>query len=210
MDWPPDAGIASVDDVRVQRFMQLRAAEPEPLADKISAIKSRTCFAFRVGDERGATWLDRARDCVFMVGMGLRRDIYEQLEYLDQRGELFPDRIDYEDLLFDQAARWRRELRDQHGPELLSAARAEPAVPYQARLGMADVTAVAYPIDSGGWVLQLLVETPLGSRGLSFDQASVIAETAFEHLKVQPFQAWTFLGRRVSPPDYVFDVLLGT
>jgi hypothetical protein len=80
--------------------------------ERVSQIRERPAFKLTSGRMRGATWFDVSRPpqgVVWLLGAGMhderhkgRRDAYDLLAALEERGELFPQEIDYRRLELDR------------------------------------------------------------------------------------------------------------
>jgi hypothetical protein len=206
--WPDSDGPAAVSDSVVQRFVHLRSEDPEPIADKISAVHGRTVYGLRVGDDRGITWFDYSSGCVFLLFVGNRASVYEETERRAASGELFPDEYDYEDLEFFRVGAWRRALRDVAGPELIADAIDDPEVGHVLETDRARITLMALPIDTGGHVLHMLIATPAGLAPIGHVAAQRIANTVVEHLGVEVIPITHFVGSPTAYDAFAFDAVI--
>jgi hypothetical protein len=67
---------------------------------RIEVISSPLVYRLRIGDERGATWVEDSLDVVWLCGVKPRRkgspeDAYAQFPRLHERGEFLPSADDY-------------------------------------------------------------------------------------------------------------------
>jgi hypothetical protein len=91
-----------LDDLEHQWMAELRRIAPEsPTGQKrIMAINSPHVFRLRVSDERGATWLDKGSEVVWLCAVERREDgsgddAFAYFEGLHAREQLLPSEDDY-------------------------------------------------------------------------------------------------------------------
>jgi hypothetical protein len=115
LDANPDLSIGELaaEHPIVEKFRHLRSQSPIG-QERVQALSGQEFFTLHAGRLRGATWHDRIRNAVWLVGVAVHRensfdDAYKHFARLHRRDALLPDETDI-DRLFE--ARNRQILPD--------------------------------------------------------------------------------------------------
>lgn len=121
------APVQELDHPICRSFVAQRSQSPEGI-EKVQPITTNAeVYTLHAGRWRGATWHDRDRDVVWLLGCGYHRsgevdDVYPYIKSLDAKDQLFPTADDYE-LLFEEQDRTFAQALIDEAPKLLADAR---------------------------------------------------------------------------------------
>ncbi len=182
-DWPPRV-CEWPDHPGVTKFRQWRSEEPEG-GFRILGL-TRLAYQIRRSHQAGASWYDRAANIVFLLAWTDIDLLTEHLQDLD-RGNLFPDKTDYDDRLLFRGACLLEDLRDRVGPQLFSEAENSPGTAIEEGLVNEDrhlgVVRLEARLDEPAqrWTYILQVDGR-GRMAMPVLTAQLIADKLSEHL----------------------------